>query len=349
MLDAIIVGQGISGTLLAWEFYKNNQPILVIDNGNANTASQVAAGIYNPIVLKRFTKIWNAEQQTQQLNTTYKEISDFFGNNYQVPMPIKRILHNEAETITWQKKAQTNQLNHWLQQNIEPNTNQAIHAKYGFGTANNTGKIRIKQLITDFRETLLANQQFSKQEFNYQELIIKDHGVTYQKHKAKRIIFCQGIAANQNPYTKHFPIVGNKGNVLQVQINQTLPAYIYKSKVFLMQHQGNQYYVGATYEREYQDDSPTASAKKILAQNLKQTLNINFNITQQQAAIRPTVADRKPIVGQVPNQKNMYILNGMGSRGTILAPTMAKTLYQHLQKKTEIPVEVNSLRFAQLF
>jgi len=47
--DFILVGQGLAGTLLAHFLKAAGQRILVIDQPNENTASQIAAGIINPV------------------------------------------------------------------------------------------------------------------------------------------------------------------------------------------------------------------------------------------------------------------------------------------------------------
>ena len=49
MLDYLLIGQGISGSVLAWQLLKVGKRIVVINNTLANRASSVAAGVYNPI------------------------------------------------------------------------------------------------------------------------------------------------------------------------------------------------------------------------------------------------------------------------------------------------------------
>jgi glycine oxidase len=59
-VDAIIVGQGLAGSILAEEFCsKTNTSFIIIDSGK-NVSSNVAAGLWNPIVFKRITKSWRA-------------------------------------------------------------------------------------------------------------------------------------------------------------------------------------------------------------------------------------------------------------------------------------------------
>ena len=57
------------------------------------------------------------------------------------------------------------------------------------------------------------------------------------------------------------------------------------------------------------------------------------------------MVDRRPLVGQHPNHKNMYVLNGLGTRGVLVAPSMAKALYNSIEKNTSLSKEIDINRF----
>jgi glycine/D-amino acid oxidase-like deaminating enzyme len=42
------------------------------------------------------------------------------------------------------------------------------------------------------------------------------------------------------------------------------------------------------------------------------------------AGVRPTVKDRRPLVGTHAEYSAIHILNGLGTRGVMLGPSMAK-------------------------
>ncbi len=46
-----------------------------------------------------------------------------------------------------------------------------------------------------------------------------------------------------------------------------------------------------------------------------------FNIL---AGVRPTVKDRRPLIGTHPMHSQLHVLNGLGTRGVMLGPAMAK-------------------------
>ena len=73
MIDYLIVGSGIAGICFAETALQNNKSILVFDN-NSQNSSKIAAGIYNPVILKRFSQVWNATEQLEYLNDFYPKI-----------------------------------------------------------------------------------------------------------------------------------------------------------------------------------------------------------------------------------------------------------------------------------
>lgn len=64
MLDYIIVGCGLAGISFADLALENKKSIVVFDNAS-QPSSTVAGGMYNPVVLKRFTAIWKAAEQIE--------------------------------------------------------------------------------------------------------------------------------------------------------------------------------------------------------------------------------------------------------------------------------------------
>jgi flavin-dependent dehydrogenase len=65
--DYILVGQGLAGTLLSYRLKKLGKTVLVVDKFREHTSTQVAFGVYNPMVLKRFTACWQIDKQMQPL------------------------------------------------------------------------------------------------------------------------------------------------------------------------------------------------------------------------------------------------------------------------------------------
>ena len=63
------------------------------------------------------------------------------------------------------------------------------------------------------------------------------------------------------------------------------------------------------------------------------------------AGVRPTVRDRRPLIGIHPAFRNLAILNGLGTRGVMIAPTAAKQLFNHLEKNEQLDPVTDIKRF----
>ena len=62
-VDFIIVGQGIAGTCFALQLIKEKKKFIIFDQNHSHSSSRLALGIYNPLVLKWFTKAWQVDDQ----------------------------------------------------------------------------------------------------------------------------------------------------------------------------------------------------------------------------------------------------------------------------------------------
>src|SRR5690242_17153884 len=89
MIDFLIVGSGLAGICFAETALQNNKTILVFEN-NSQNSTRVAGGLYNPVVLKRFSAVWNAQEQIKLLNTFYSTIEHKLQVKFNYKIPVYR-------------------------------------------------------------------------------------------------------------------------------------------------------------------------------------------------------------------------------------------------------------------
>ena len=53
-------------------------------------ASQVAGGLYNPIILKRFTMAWKAKHQLEMAKPFYRDLEEKLGVKLDYELPVLR-------------------------------------------------------------------------------------------------------------------------------------------------------------------------------------------------------------------------------------------------------------------
>lgn len=347
-VDYIIVGQGVAGSCMALQLLENNKSFLVIDD-NAHKASAIAAGIYNPVVLKRFAVVWNAQQQIQKLKKVFHSFEQLLNQKYDFEFPVYRIFNDENEKKTWLKKSNREDLKDFLSQDFNAlNAFENINQPLGTGEVMHTGRIDLSNLLPNFKSYLLAHDLCLDESFDYSLLELNDNGISYKNIHAKKIIFAEGYHIKKNPWFNQLPVIGVKGEVLRVKTNAHLPNAVVKAKEFLMPLASQEYFVGATYDRDHVDYEITESAKENLLQGLKQFLKDEIEVIDQKASIRPTVSDRRPLIGSHPYYHQLICLNGMGTRGTMLAPVMVEELYNYLEHGKPITPEADIARFYTL-
>lgn len=348
MIDYLIVGQGVAGSCLALKLLEEGKTFVIIDE-NRHKASTVAVGVYNTVVLKRFALIWKAEEQLELLEKYFHSFEKLLQQKLLYKLPTYRIFGDESEINTWKKKSSLPHLKSFLSTEIRQNQPQNIKAPFGYSEVLQTGRIDLEKCFNLFSDYLIKSGRYRNEQFNYSDLILEEDSLTYQDITAKRLVFCEGYGITNNPFFNYLPVIGVKGEVLKIQIKDRVPEGIWKGHNFLMPLEDDICFTASTYERENLNPEPSESGRHEILKRLKEIYEGDFLVLDHTAGIRPTVIDRRPILGSHPLHKNVFVLNGMGTRGTLLAPQMTEFLFDFIEKNKEIEKEANIRRFDALF
>ena len=344
MYDYIVVGLGIAGWSFIQQLDENRQNYIVFDN-RSQQSTRIAGGMFNPVILKRFTPAWKAHEMLQYALLQFQKAELQYGNKYIHYIDIYRKLTSIEEQNNWMAASDKPVLSAYMKDIVYENID-GIEAPYGFGVLQGTGIVNVSQLLDDTVESLKKYQKLIETVFDYNRLEIYDHYVAYQGIKARKIVFAEGYGLKQNPFFNNLPLTGTKGEMLMIETEADIP-YVIKSNVFIAPNvaQKGQYYVGATYNWDDKTNIPTLAAREHLENKLKKLLNYPYQVISQKAGIRPTVIDRRPLAGKHPVYKNLGVLNGMGTRGVILAPSVAKQLFNYLEFDIPLIKEIDIRRF----
>ena len=72
-----------------------------------------------------------------------------------------------------------------------------------------------------------------------------------------------------------------------------------------------------------------------------------IEVLSQNYGFRPTTSDRKPLIGEHPIIKNLYTVNGMGSKAILMAPLLVRELLNYIYLKKPLNPMVNINRFTK--
>lgn len=343
------MGQGLAGTCLALQLAKRKKSFVVIDQPSKNISSVVAAGLFNPITGKFLKKSWLAEKLFPYLFEFYVESEKALGEKFFLPMPIYRPFETIEEQNDWMAKSESIQIKTFVK-NIfnQPQWIDQVHNPFGGLLIDQSGYVNVNSLLSAARNLFLEHNQFVDSEFDFKKLNVSDSKIEYENFESVRIIFCEGISAKANPYLHWLPIRPMKGEVLGIRLEQT-PHAIFNRGVYIVPNFGNNYNVGATYGQPPFTESVTEEGRTELDEKLKALIAIPYHVVDQRWGIRPTSPDRRPIIGCHPVHKNIFIFNGLGTKGVSLAPYFSHLLAKHLTDGDEIMGEVNIQRFYPLY
>ncbi|RNL84086.1 FAD-binding oxidoreductase [Sinomicrobium pectinilyticum] len=342
--DYIIVGLGLAGISFCEQLRDHNKDFVVFDGGSQQS-SAVAGGVYNPVVLKRFTAAWRSEEQLGVAMPLYRKLEKRLSRKLVYPMPVYRKFASVEEQNLWFEAADKPALSPFLSPRIIYNDNPRIHAPHGFGEVWHTGRIGVKELQEEYAADLLMRHRLQKETLDYNALEFTKNGVRYKEIMAKHIVFAEGFGMMSNPFFNYLPLRGAKGELLTIKAPGLHTDVILKSSVFLIPLGGDLYKVGATYNWQDKTNVTTSRAKEELSAKLKAVLDCEYEITGQEAGIRPTVTDRRPMTGRHPRYENVYILNGLGTRGTLTGPYVAGQLYRFIEEGMSLDREIDIERF----
>jgi glycine/D-amino acid oxidase-like deaminating enzyme len=344
MVDYFIVGSGIAGVCFAEMALQNNKSILVIDNDSQNS-SKIAGGLYNPVILKRFSEVPNAIEQIKLLDVFYSSIEAKLGTQIDYKIPILRKFFSVEEQNNWFAASDKPNLTPFLSLDLVNTKYDGIDAPFGYGEVLQTGYVDTAKMISNYRSYLIKNTLFQKETFDYNALIINEEYIEYNNRKAKHIIFAEGFGIHSNPFFNNLPLDGTKGELFIIKAPKLVLNVIINTSVFILPLGNGLYKVGATYDWKDKSNQPTEAGRQELIDRIDEILECDYEIIEHFAGVRPTVRDRRPIIGTHKDSNRVHILNGLGTRGVMLGPFLAKILFENIEFGTPIPMDSNSKRF----
>ena len=346
--DVLIIGGGLCGSLLSWHLYKEGKSFIVIDDGAANSASRISAGIINPVTGRRYVTTWMIEELIDFAKLTYhqlgetlgqplwqaKTIIDFFPSAQMRNAFVERIIEDDTYIHSYPDQ------NHF---------NTDFSYDFGCGEIRPAYTVLVQQLLLGWEKKLEEKKVLWKEKFVADAVDVQEKKVCYKDIKANHIIFCDGIASANHPLFTLLPFSPNKGEALIIECASLNRDHIFKKGLMLTPlPEENLFWVGSNYQWEFTDDQPSEAFYKSTDALLQSWLKQPYKILEHKAGVRPATLERRPFVGFHPAFPNVGILNGMGTKGASLAPFFAHQLAQKLIHDVPISPEADVHRFSRV-
>jgi len=343
-VDYIIVGQGLAGSVLAFKLMERGQNILVVDEAKKATASKIAAGLCNPIVFKRLTKSWLIDAILDKAKSFYRNQEKLLEDKFFIDIPIYKLFTSEDEQQFWKQKSNEPELFDWLNPKVEYPFDNYVENSFGAAHVLKSGFLYTEKWLNSFKSYLESKGCYDRCSFNHNTIELENDKVRWQDYEAKKIIFCEGYQCTKNPYFNWLPFKLTKGETLTLNFNNLNLDVAINKGAFMLPYNGN-FKVGATYDWENLNENTTDEGKKELLKKVSKFINDDAQVIDHQAGVRPTVLDRRPLIGVHPEIEQLAVFNGMGTKGVMYAPYMADNLVDLLLNNLSLSPEIDINRY----
>jgi glycine oxidase len=347
MIDFLIVGNGLAANVLALNLRSQGLSYHIVGDPQLSNCSRIAAGLWNPIVFKRMTKSWKVDEFLPELKQFYTSAEETLDAKFYTEREILKPFFSQEEKDHWIKKSGSD-LHAYLSNELhEPDAalkNLIVPSTYGI--VKQCGNIDMKVFLDACTHFHTTNLCFTNETFDHTLLVLKEDHVQYKNISAKNSIFCEGYLVKNNPLFNWIPLNPVKGEVLEIESKEIdLNSNVFNRNGFVFKLNGSRLKVGATYD--WADLSENTSEKGLteLKDKLAQITTATYTITAHKAGVRPSSIDRRPIIGAHPIHKNLFVFNGLGTKGVMIAPYFAKNFVNFYLKKEVLDTEVSIERF----
>lgn len=342
-VDYILVGLGIAGITFSQHLLEHNKSFVVITDARVG-ATQISGGVFNPVVLRRFTAPKDTPEFIAYAEKTYAQIENYIQERWRFPKEeVHRIFASIEEQNNWFVAKDQPHITDFLAPEMLPNSNPSVVAAFGLGKVSQSFKIDPTALINAYQNYLLSVHKLQVEAFDYTQLKQGTRGSAfkYKNIQADKIVFAEGARIKNNPFVMNSVIRPNKGEYLIIKSPELQLEQMLKGGVYIIPLGKDRYKVGATYSPEDETLNPTENARVEIEAKLQKMITCSYEVVDQIAGTRPVTIDRQPVLGEV--QESMFVFNGLGARGFTRGPLYAKILFDFIEKGVPIPniMEVN--------
>lgn len=343
--NVLILGAGLAGLCMGVQLYRRGIPFRIRHAPGLPCASEKAAGLMNPVVVKRLLKTWMADEVLPYNRLFYPETERLTGTSFYSPVALHRLFSNAEVASEWTRRVADGDMDEFLSPDVYRYAPDILGTE-GMPGADILQATRVDTgtFIRGLRDFFSGKGHLHTGSLAYADIRFTENGFSVDGEAFSQIVFCEGMGLPNNPWFGRLPLVPTKGELLYLEI-PGLPAEKELLRgAFLAPLMQGGFVCGSTYEWRFADDEPSESAKENLLAELTQWMPLPYRVTDHTAGIRPASRDRRPFLGEHPVHKGLFVFNGLGTKGYMLAPYLSARLAELLCDGKPLPRETDIAR-----
>lgn len=331
--EFLIVGQGLAGTALAWRLLERGRRFLIVDRDEPLTCSKVAAGLVTPITGMRLTLNWRYSELYPEAVRFYREKERLLGGKFFFPRPVVWLFKNEREQEIWQRRLEDPEVRRFVNnaaQNPIVDDSRIANERGGF-QLKHAGFLDTAAYLSASRRHFEALGAWQSGAVTDDDLAVTEGDVQWRGDSFGTVVFCQGWEAAKSRWFSWLPFGPAQGTILTFSGSSGERRRIINRGCWVVPRADGTFRAGSSFDLQFdQPHVPCDKSVREVEDRLRHLLRSGFEVQERQTAVRPIIKHCKASIGRHPAHPQLACLLGLGSKGVVRSPFLARRLVDHL-------------------
>jgi glycine oxidase len=318
----LVVGAGLAGCTLAWQLHFRGLTPRLLDRGDPHAASRVAAGLITPVTGKRMAISWKFDTVWPVAVDFYRRMERELGTPLLHVRPAVRLFQSADERAAFDSRRT---MLGPLVCDIDPSLDESFPSPHGGFAMPDAAVLDVATYLR------LTRERFGCVEADC------DPG----RDEAETVVFCHGYSPTPDPQFPWVTFNPTKGDILSLDIPGLREERTVHRGGWLARMADGSYRAGATHVRDDFTPGPSAMGRVVVEAIVRGITDRPFTVIGHGGAVRPIVRESRPVLGIHPLNPRFAYFNGLGSKGSLLAPYYAGQLAVAILGRGEIDADVD--------
>ena len=341
--DAVVVGAGLAGACAAHALSRHGR-VLVLDAAQpASGASGAAAGLVNPMMGRKASLGWEAPAALDALHALLSEAG---AAALLRATGILRPAADARQAAAFRDAALRHpEYGTWLPAGAARERVPGLVLHEGALLVAQGGALAVPAFVEAVLASALRQGTRVRTGAPVVDFGEEDAGAFVsvgggERIEARRVVLAMGYGYWRFETLRACALHSVKGQVVRVARPEGLRMPLPVAGSGYAVPDGAAVVVGSTYERGFSSVAPSAAQTRAILMKAGQMLPAlaGARVLEARAGVRVTVpGTRLPMLGPLPGHARVWIFTGLGSKGLLMAPLLARRLPSYLADPTTIP------------
>jgi len=345
-VDYVIIGQGLAGSLLAWELHSRGQDVLIYDNHRQLSSSMVASGLLNPVTGQRLHADDNVHELLDCAYATYRKLEALFSITLLQPLAMRRFARSVRDKQRWAKRREQPLYQGLIGEWSECEQQFPLNNRLGLFEQYHCARLDIAALLAAIKADFVKRQRYRQQAVRNDDIQIQGDIIRIHDITCASVVFCQGAQAKDNPWFSQNAWNISHGDILHFHCETSYP-FIANYGYNYIPIGEHEFHWGSSFDTQYPNALPSQAGFIQLFRALEEFDKnaATYRLLTHYSGLRPATRDKQPLLGFHQTQAKIAIFNGFGARGSLLIPYYAHYFSSVLLRQKELHHAVDYQRF----